>query len=414
MPDPINKKKALFTILVTVFIDFLGVSLIIPILAPLLLDPGDMLVDISRENRNLIYGSLIACYSLFSFLFAPLIGKLSDRYGRKKTLSWSLFLTLSGYLIFAYGVSSGSLLLLFLGRSMSGMAAGNISVLYSAVADISAPEEKAKNFGLIGAAFGLGFILGPVTGGTLSSSSVVPWFNFSVPFLFAAGLVVINILLVNFLFVETLESPDKEAKVSLATGIQNLKKAFLNPQLRSFFLITFLLGFGFTFFTEFIQPYLIDRYEYGELEIGLLFGYVGIWIVITQAVVVRIAAKKFKPKSILLVAPLLLSLAFLALLLPKTGMGQYVVMPFVALTYGLVGPNLSSMISNSVSGKVQGEVLGMQQSVNALALLVTPFIGGYVLSFGSKIPILLAAGSIFIAWLAFGYRFGIKKADETI
>ena len=168
----------------------------------------------------------------------------------------------------------------------------------------------------------------------------------------------------------------------------------------------------FTFFTEFVQPFLIDRYEYDEFNIGILFGYVGLWIVVTQAVLVRITSKRFKPKPLLLINLLLLSGVFLTMLIPQEGWGQYIVMPFVAITYGIAGPNLSSMISNSVSAEVQGEVLGMQQSVNSLALLITPFIGGYILNWGSHWPILLASISLFIAWLTFLFRFGLKK-DTT-
>ena len=413
MTEQSPKRNPIFAILLTVFVDFLGVSLIIPILAPLLLDPGDMLVGMEPESKNLVYGSLIACYSFFSFLFAPLIGMLSDRFGRKRTLAYSLFLTLGGYLVFASGIYTGQLWLLFLGRSLSGIAAGNISVLYSAVADISAPEDKAKNFGLIGAAFGLGFIIGPVIGGTLANSELVSWFNYSTPFLFAAGLVFVNICLVWLGLPETLKELNKEARINLGSGLVNIKKAFSNPNLRSYFTVTFLISFGFTFFTEFFQPFLIDRYEWGEFKIGLLFGYVGIWIVITQAVILRVMNKKFKPKTLVITFLLLLPFSVLAMLLPQEGWGQYIVMPFIAITYGLIGPNISSMISNSVSGKVQGEVLGMQQSVNALALLITPMIGGYVLNWGVHIPVWLAGGSMILAWIAFVVRFGFKSPPST-
>lgn len=406
------KRSPIFPILLTVFVDFLGISLIIPLLAPLLLDPGDMLIGVDRETRNLVYGSLIACYSLFSFLFAPLLGKLSDRHGRKKVLSYSLFLTLAGYLVFATGIYMGELWLLFVGRSLSGIAAGNISVLYSAMADVSKPEEKAKNFGLVGAAFGSGFIIGPVLGGTLANSDLVPWFGYMTPFLFAAGLVVVNLVLVWVSFPETLKKFNKDAKFSLASGVQNLRKAFGNPKLRSIFMVTFLIGLGFTFFTEFIQPYLIDRYEYGEFEIGILFGFIGLWIVLTQGLILPKLVKKVKPKPLVLIFLPILAGSFLCMLIPGQGWGQYVVMPFVAIAYGIARPNITSMLSNSVPDDVQGEILGMDQSVNSLALLITPLIGGYVLNFGVRIPILIAAGAMFLAWITFGVRFGLKSDPE--
>ena len=245
-------------------------------------------------------------------------------------------------------------------------------------------------------------------GGTLSNADLVPWFSYTTPFLFAAGLVLVNLLLVWFRFPETLKNPNQEAKFSLVSGLKNVGRAFGNPQLRSIFIVVFLISFGFTFFTEFIQPFLIDSYGYDEFDIGLLFGYVGIWIVLTQAVFLRFATQRFQPRGLVMFFLPVLGATFLAILLPKVGLGQYIVFPFIAIAYGMVGPNVTSMISNSVSEKIQGEVLGIQQSVNSLALLITPLIGGYVLNWGVKYPILIAAGAMGLAWIAFVVRFARK------
>ena len=383
----------------------LGIGIIIPILAPLLLDPGDMLIGMEESNRNLVYGYLIASFSVCQFFFAPLIGILSDRYGRKPVLFYSLFLTLAGYLLFAYGISTRNLILLFVGRSLAGIAAGNLSVIYSAIADVSSPEDKAKNFGLVGMAFGLGFIIGPVLGGVLADSDLVSWFNFSTPFLFAAFLVSINIVQARLFFRETLEKTNPDAELSLFTGIKNLKKAFGNPDLASIFGVLFFITFGFTFFTQFIQPYLIKVFDFDQADIGYLFGYIGIVIAITQGGLVRIFSKKFKPKSTVRVTILLLVGAFLILLWPENAWQFYLVLPFAAIMQGLTQPNLSSMLSNAVPDHLQGETLGMQQSVQSLATMLPPIIGGYVLSLRIDAPILLAAAVTMVAWLVFLWRF---------
>ena len=139
----------------------------------------------------------------------------------------------------------------------------------------------------------------------------------------------------------------------------------------------------------------------------------GIWIVLTQSLILRAATKLAKPKNLVLIFLLMLAGSFFCLLLPEQGWGQYLVMPFIAIAYGIVGPNITSMISNSVSPAIQGEVFGIQHSVNAVALAITPLIGMFGLNWGVEIPIFLAAGSLILAWIAFSVQFGFKKDPPT-
>ncbi len=396
------------TIVLTVFIDLLGFGIIIPILAPLLLDPGDMLAGMEEENRNLVYGYLIGSYSISQFFFAPFIGALSDRYGRKSILFISLIAGLSGYLIFAYGIYTQDLILLFVGRCTSGIASGNLAIIYSAIADISEPEEKAKNFGLVGMAFGIGFIFGPLLGGVLSDKEIISWFNFTTPFLFAALLVVCNLLLVFTSFPETLKHPNKNARLSLLSSVRDLGKAMSNQQLRAIFLVIFLINFGFTFFTQFIQPFLIKKFGFDQSDIGFLFGFVGIFIAITQGLIVRYVSKFYGPVPVVALSTFMLGVVFLLILVPETTLGLYLIMPGVALAQGLANPNLYAIVSNSVPKHLQGETLGMQQSVTSIAQFVPPIIGGYVLSIQFTFPIWLAAATTLLASLAFIIQFGWK------
>ncbi|MDP5172570.1 MAG: MFS transporter, partial [Bacteroidia bacterium] len=352
------------TIFLTVFLDLLGLTLIIPILAPLFIDSNEILgPEVSEGTRNLLYGLVIGIYSLCQFLGAPLLGAASDRVGRKKILYYTLTGTLLSYLIIAFSIWTGSLALLLVGRAIQGLSAGNLSVIYSAIADISKPEEKAKNFGLVGVAFGLGFIIGPVLGGVLSDPSIVSWFSFVTPFLLSAVLVVVNFVMVYARFPETNKNMNPDAPVDLFAGFSNLGRAFLNPSLRAIFVVVFFFTFGFTFFTQFIQVYLIRDFAFKQADIGYLFGYIGFVIAFTQGVLVRaLSSKRVAPALILRITLFCLSVAFILLLVPNTTLGLYLLMPLVAINQGIANPNISAMVSNRAPATLQGQTLGMQQS----------------------------------------------------
>ena len=244
-----KKKSSIGTIFFTVFLDLLGLGIIIPILPALLLDPvhGILPMTYSFSTRTLIYGFLIASYPLAQFFGAPILGSLADQKGRKKLLLLSLIGTVVGYVIFILGILEGNLYLLFLGRIVDGFTGGNIAIAQSAIADVSTKETKSRNFGLIGMAFGLGFIIGPYIGGKLSDSTIVSWFTYATPFYLTIMLATINVVLVILNFPETLVTK-RIVKVNLFTGFSNIKKAFTFKELRVMFLVVFLLTVGFQFF----------------------------------------------------------------------------------------------------------------------------------------------------------------------
>lgn len=397
----------------TVLLDFLGLSLIIPILAPLLIEDHSIFgPEVGEEIRNISYGFIIATFSIFQFIGAPLLGTASDRYGRKPTLFVSLIGTLVGYLLLAFGIYLNQLPWLFLGRAIQGLSAGNLSIVYSAISDISSPEEKPKNFGLIGVAFGLGFIIGPVVGGILSDATISPYFSYITPFLFSAALVLVNLILVYIQFPETLAEPNPTARITPRSGFENLGKAARHPELGPIFLVVFLFTFGFSFFTQFIQPYLIKEFSYTTSDIGYLFGYIGFVIALTQGVLVRFLSGRVAPVRIVSVGLAVLSLAFLILLIPDESWELYLFMPLVAISQGVSNPNISAIVSNLAPAHLQGQTLGMQQSVASFAQIWPPMIGGVISSWSISSPMWLAAATIGLAWLAFMINFGLTKSSS--
>lgn len=408
-----NKKNSILPIFLTVFIDLIGIGIVIPILAPMFLDQNSTLFapSVGLGERTLILGIVLALYPIFQFFGAPILGGMSDRIGRKPLLSISIFGTMVGYVLFALGISMGNMWLLVIGRIVDGFTGGNISIAQSAIADNSDPESKAKNFGLIGMAFGFGFIIGPFIGGKLGDASIVSWFNYSTPFWFAALLSFANLILIQLMFRETLkEKIDKKADIFM--GVRNIVKAINMPNMRVAFLVVFLMMFGFTFFTQFFQVFLIEKFSYTQSQIGDLFAFMGVCVAIVQGGITRIISKRFKPAQILNYALLGLSIAVGTYMLVTDAAQIYYIIPFIALFNGISQPNLTALISNLADEKSQGEILGINQSIIAFAWAIPPIISGFISAIDVRLPIIVGASIMFISWGAFVLYFREKEKEQ--
>jgi len=401
MPANRSSRTVLGTLFFTIFLDLVGFGIAIPILAPLFLSSFAIIpFGVPLSIRAIIYGFVVATYPLFQFFGAPILGALSDRYGRRSILILSLVGTLVGYLLTGIGIMQHDLWLLFLSRAIDGFTGGNISIAQSAIADVSDERSKARNFGLIGMAFGLGFILGPFIGGKLADPSVLSWFNSATPFWAAALLAGINILLVRRYLPETLHTKIL-TPVSLFTGFRNLGRALKFTHLRTIFLVTFLLTLGFNFFTQFFQVFLIERFQFTQGDIGNLFAYMGLWIAITQGLVNRPLSRRFTPEQIVSVSALCLGLALPLLLLPRHAALLYVIFPLIAISNGLTHPNSVAIVSNLADEESQGEILGINQSIQSFAMVLPPLIAGFISTLHVSLPILAGSVLTLIAWWVF-------------
>ncbi len=399
-------KSILLPVFVTVFLDLLGVGIIIPIMAPVFLDKSFTLLpaETSQHMRTIILGLLIATFPIAQFFGAPLLGALADRKGRRKILLISLAGTCLGYILFAIALFEKNLWLLFVSRALDGFTGGNISIVTSSIADVSDEKTRTKNFGLIGLAFALGFTVGPYIGGALSDPAHVSWFSYSTPFIASASLSLLNIILVLIRFPET-SSHRIQRPVSLLTGFQNISKVFRLNNMRVMFTVVFFLTFGFSFFTQFFQVFLIQKFNYKTAMIGNLFAYIGIWIAVAQGGIARPLAKKFSPSKILNSAILLLGITFLILLLPEQNYYLYYILPFIAVFQGLIQPNSTNIVSTLTAKDSQGEIMGIQQSVQSLAMAIPPIIAGFIVNIDQNLPIFVAALSTLLAGIIFIYGF---------
>ena len=225
---------AIFT---TVFIDLLGFGILIPVF-PLLISPGSPF-RVTPEGWSftqglIMLGWLQAIYPFCIFVAAPILGQMSDRHGRRPVLAASIFGTSVGYVLFAIGISTANIPLLFAARALDGITGGNLAVAQAAIGDVSTNENRAKNFGLLGAAFGLGFIIGPYLGGRLSSPDASfyglfdtpSWFDATTPFWFAAIIALANGVSVLVTFPETLKEKFHGGRIKMGRSISNVVAGF--------------------------------------------------------------------------------------------------------------------------------------------------------------------------------------------
>jgi len=355
------KRSPLVVIFTTVFIDLVGFGIVIPVLP--------FYAEGSRFNATpRTVGLLFASYSLMQLIFAPILGRLSDKYGRRPVLLISIIGTGIGFLILGF---ANTLWMLFAGRILDGITGGNISTAQAYIADITSKEDRAKGMGLIGAAFGLGFVFGPAIGGVLSRWGV------EVPFLFAAGLCFANTILLYFRLPETV-TPDHPARVSAAggRGFSQLIQSLRNPRLGFVLSIYFLFIVAFSIMTTSFSLYTMFRFGYDAQHTGYLFTYVGILAVIVQGGLIGRLVKRFGELPLVIVGALLFagSLFAIPFVGPQTG-GLFALLVgggLFSIGNSLSGPSLTSLASKSAGPAEQGSVLGVTQSAASLARAVGP------------------------------------------
>ena len=380
------KRSPLLPIFLIVFIDLLGFGLILPLL-PFYAE--------SFGASGLVVGLLIASYSLMQFIGAPILGRLSDKWGRRPVLLLSQLGTFVGFIIL--GVAN-SLLLLFLARIVDGVSGANLSTAQAYISDVTEEKDRAKSFGLIGAAFGLGFILGPAAGGWLST------FGYQVPAFVAAGLSALTMVLTYIMLPE----PVRKGGVANARrpfSIEALKRAITHPAVGSLLAIGFTFGVAFTMFQTSFALFAASRLGFTEQETGFVLAYVGVLSVIMQVVVVSRLVKKLGERQSLVISIAALALGLGLMSMVQTPLALLVVMPIMSFGGGATTPVLTSLITKSVDRTEVGGMLGITSSVDSAGRIVAPIVGNGLLAVNNALPSLAGAFLLLIPlYIAFKLR----------
>ncbi len=418
MAKPTDKieKRALPIVLFTVFLDVLGVGILIPVL-PQLIFRIFMPAGYTQNESFIMLGWLTAIFPLMQFFATPILGQLSDRFGRRKVLAFSLFGTAIGYFLFAIAVITKNIPLLFAARALDGITGGNISVARAVIADVTPKEHRTRNFGFIGAVFGMGFVLGPYLGARLATPSVnffglfnTPhWFDSATPFWFTGILSLINVALLLARLPETHKHINSKLRLVWNQSLQNIRNAAMSPGLRVVFAGSFFYWGGFTFFTTFFQILLIQKLGFKANNVGDFFAYIGICIAISQAIFVPLTAR-FKNATMLRVTYFGTGLALFMQLLPHNTAQLLMVAPFIAIFNGLTMANSTALVSTSVGPEIQGEVLGIDSSVQALAQAIPAIISGYIATLGINMPVIVGGSVVIVGGIIFNVFYRQPKS----
>jgi len=348
------------TVFLIVFIDLVGFGIVIPIL-PLYAE--------RFGPSPAVFGLFMASYSIMQFLFAPILGRLSDRWGRRPVLLLSLAGSAVGYLMFGF---AGSFVVLFASRVIDGLSGGNISTAQAVIADITGPENRTRGMGLIGAAFGLGFILGPAIGGILVA--VRPW----LPGVAAAIASVIAFVLVLVVLPETLDPVARHEARHHPLDVASLRHALSHPILPLCLVIVFLVIFAFSNFETTFAQLVQLRFGLSTRDISFLFVYAGVLGAVVQGGLVGRLAARFG-EARLAAGGTFLSAVALGFLPYSRSLGAMLgFLALLALGQGVTSPSLSSLTSKLVDKDEVGGTMGVYQGLSSLGRIVGPFWGELV------------------------------------
>jgi len=412
-----KSRSPLVIIFITIFIDLVGFGIVIPVL-PLYAE--------RYGASETTVGILLAIYSAMQFVFAPILGKLSDRVGRRPVLLASLIGTSIGFLImglapkmpvgFALLGMAPTLVWLFIARIIDGISGGNISTAQAYIADVTSADERSKGMGLIGAAFGLGFIFGPAIGGVMSHVSA------EAPFFFASAMAAANATALYFLLPESL-SHEHRAEARRRVSVSEILEQSGGWHLKAIIATYFFATISFAMLTATYALFANHRFNFDAIHTGYMFTYVGVLGAIIQGGLLGRLVKAFGERTLAVSGTAIFAVSMFGLPLTTSLATLMMASTGIAIGNSLMTPSLNGLASKGVSAAWQGRMLGVMASVASLARIIGPVLGGALLnrdpnegSYYGRRPYWVSGAIMLVALgiaIAIRSNAGVAKGEEV-
>ncbi|MEY2962973.1 MAG: hypothetical protein RL754_234 [Bacteroidota bacterium] len=383
------KNKALAVLFLTIFLDLMGFGLIVPILPIYAKELG---------ATDAMVGLLATSFSIMQFVFASFWGGLSDRYGRRPIMLVSIALMVTGYLLFA---NATVLWLLFATRMLKGFGAANLSVAQAYISDVVPLEKRTQSFGIIGAAFGLGFIFGPSIGGVLHEYYGIQGVGY-----FAAALGMVNLVSAYFFLDETIKEKSTEV-ILFPNPFADIARFIKIPEARDLFTINFVYVLGFSMMQITSTLLWAEHFGLSESQIGYVFAYIGLLAVIIQGGLLGPIQRITGEGNLVVVGTFLVAIGLFSMPFVPRDMFWLELGSMTALSLGnaLLTPTVGSLLSSVAPDGAEGKILGTNQSVGSLARVVGPAVGGLAYGIYFTYPYIMAGSiTLVVTFLAFRLR----------
>jgi MFS family permease len=390
------QKYPLLPIFLVVFFGYVGLSIPYSIFSPMFLYEKNSILPVGYpiELRSTLLGIVLALYPFGQFFGLPFLGKISDHFGRKKILLISLFITGICYFFMALSITYNSLWLLMLMRFLCGFSEGNVIIAQSAAADLTDGPRKTRSFSMISMAISLGFIIGPVLGGRLSSPNTVSWFNYSTPFWFSVIVTIFTVIVVGLFFPS---SKIEETEKFSIRGLFNFRGALAIKSVPFLYLMSLLLYLGALIFFIVVPMYQAKRFSSSAVEIANILVYISVFTSSTQLILATLLSKTFHPYRWGTIAAFASVFFFVLFLFPSSVGSFYLTLPPLCICMGIVMISINLVISNQVKGKMQGLVMGLNGSIIVIAETLSALLGGGLLGFHAFLPFIIALGVMLTA-----------------
>lgn len=396
--------KAVLPLCLVLLIDAMSFGLVLPEFGPLFLHLKGSILPLTTKasTRYFLYSLTLAMPLLFLFVGASVMGSLSDRIGRKRSLLIALVGISFSCLVCAVGVAIGSITILILGRALIGVMDGNEAVAQAAMADISDSSNKVINMAFVSLAGTVGFAIGPVLGGYLVDTKLVSWFDYLTPFYFAAFVCALNAILLFFFFKETFVV-DKNKIRPWVQNVSIIWESLRAGPLRSVSITFFFMEFAWGLYFQTISILLVHIYHYNAVSIGHFLSVMSLVFVVTLLIIMRLFVNYFSSQTIIKIGLAFVLVGVACMFVKEDIHWVYIALMPLTIGVGLCYNNLLALFSENASDEMQGQVMGLSISLVSLSWLLAAILGGILAAYNVYLPYIIIGVSALIGYVSMHY-----------